>query len=162
MTSLTRVGFSTPSSFNPVSALIRWITKSQVSHAWLLYRDTDFELDMVMESHELGFRLIPYEKFKLHNRVVQVLDPDVDPTPGLKLLAHSLGDVYDYGGLLGMSVVLLGRWFKRKWRNPLQSPKHMFCSEAIVVALQASASKKAEDLVPGSTSPQMLRDALNR
>ena len=158
--SQTIIGFSTPNYFNPISALIRWITKSKVSHAWFMYHDTDFDLDMVMEAHELGFRLIPFEKFKLHNKVVDTVTPDVNLDPGLKLLAHSLGDIYDYWGLLGMGVVLLGHWFKRKWKNPLQSPKHMFCSEAVVTALQACGSKKAESLTPGSTSPQMLRDTL--
>jgi hypothetical protein len=156
----TLIGFSTPSYFNPVSWLIRKITKSQVSHAWMLYRDDDFDLDMVMEAHELGFRLLPYDKFLKHNRVVELVAADCDLAPGLRMLAHSLGDSYDYGGLLGMSFVLIGRWFKRKWRNPFSSPRLRFCSEALVQALQASGSGKAEDLIPEGTSPQMLMEAM--
>ena len=156
----TLIGFSTPSYFNPVSALIRWIQKSKVSHAWLMYHDVDFDLDMVMEAHELGFRLIPYDQFKKHNTVVEVVSPDVNIDAGLKLLSRSLGSAYDYPGLLGMGVVLLGRWLHKKWKNPLASPKHMFCSEAIVKALQASNSVKAQDLVADQTSPQMLMDTL--
>lgn len=161
------VGFSTPKAFNPVSWLIRKITKSQVSHAWVAYHSDLFDLDMVMEAHELGFRSLTFENFKAKNKIVKTFPVDVDITPGLRLLATSLGDTYDYGGLFGMSFVLMGNWLKRKFkkwrkvvRNPWHSAKRMFCSEAVVIMLQASNSRMVKDLVPENTSPQMLMDIL--
>lgn len=156
----TLVGFSTPKRFNPLSWLVRKLTGSTVSHAWLLYRDHDFDLEMVMEAHEFGFRLLPYDTFQRHNVVVEVVNPDVNLDIGLRMLARRLGSAYDYGGLIGMVVVLLGRWLKRKWRNPLASSHAMFCSEAVVLALQASDCERAKTLVASTTSPQALMEAL--
>lgn len=161
------IGFSTPKAFNPVSWLVRKLTKSQVSHAWVCYHSELFDQDMVMEAHELGFRSLTLENFKTKNKIVYIHPVDVNITPGLRLLASHLGEAYDYGGLLGMSFVLMGQWLKRKFRwwkykisNPWAHAKLMICSEAMVVMLQASNSRMVEDVVAESTDPQMLMDIL--
>jgi hypothetical protein len=161
------IGFSTPKAFNPVSWLVRKLTNSQVSHAWVVYQSELFDRQMVMEAHELGFRTITYDHFKSKNKVVMVVPVDVDVTPGLRMLSEHLGEMYDYSGLFGMSFVLIGQWFKRtfkKWRrrirNPWANAKRMFCSESVVALLQASNSRMVEDVVAENTSPQMLMDIL--
>ena len=163
-----QIGFSTPNYFNPVSWLVRKITKSQCSHAWVKYHDEIYELDMVMEAHELGFRLISFERFEKENKVVKLVPVDVDISPGLQLLAKQLGNSYDYGGLVGMGVVLVLEWFRRKLKwtwikitNPLHEPGHLICSAAIVLMLETSRSKLVEGtLVPDLISPQDLLDLL--
>jgi hypothetical protein len=164
-----QIGFSTPKSFNPVSWLIRKITRSQCSHAWVKYHDEDLDLDMVMEAHELGFRGISFDHFTKYNTIVKLIPVDVDVTPGLRLLARQLGNGYDYGGLIGMSIVMLLEWCRRqlKWtwikiKNPLHAPGHLFCSAAIVLMLEESHSKMVEDmLVPETIAPQKLLDLLS-
>lgn len=167
MSLMAFVGFSTPKAFNPVSWLIRKVTNSQVSHAWVVYHSDLLDLDMVMEAHELGFRSLTLDHFKEKNKIVLMTPVDVDVTPGLRLLAVHLGDNYDYAGLLGMSFVIMGTWFKRffkKWKkrvkNPWQEANRYFCSEAVVTMLQASNSRMVEDVVAENTSPQMLMDIL--
>lgn len=152
------VGFSTHTA-NPISRLIRWFTGSKVSHCWLLLEDSFFGVDvlMVMEATETGFRLIPYENFKAQgNDVVAVIVPDHSLDAGIKHAVRWLGAGYDFAGLFGSAFVMLGRWFKRRWRNPLDSPRSMFCSEAVTLVLQAAAYPGADKLDPSATTPQDL------
>jgi hypothetical protein len=160
------VGFSTARSWNPLSALIRWVTGSSCSHAWLLYDDEDLRMLMVMESH-ITFQLVPYEAWLKSNRVVALYHPGHDLNPGLRELALRLGSYYDVGGLLGVLPVKLGRWLKATFRglrlrvrNPWNSSGALFCSEAVAFALQASDFPGAQRLERTSVSPQELCEFL--
>jgi hypothetical protein len=155
----TLIGFSTPARFNPVSWLVRRLTGSKASHAFFIYDDMDWGCQMVLEAHELGFRLIPLEHFRRRNKVLAVFEPCVDISAGVQFVAlEYLGEPYDFGGLIGFSFVLLGRWLRKKWHNPLHSTKAVFCSEACVVALQCVNYPNASGLVPYDTEPQALFD----
>lgn len=163
MSSNVRVGFSTPKWFNPVSWLVRKVTKSRCSHAWFLYYSDTFDIELVAEAHELGFRIQPYDRFKKDNIVVAVFIPKFPIDDGLKMVVQKyLTTGYDWGGLFGMAVVKLGQMFKRRWRNPFRSAKHVFCSEAVYRAMKAS--KGYEDLAddPDSEDPQLLMDHFER
>ena len=108
----TRIGFSTPKQFNPVSWLVRTVTGSKASHAFFVYHDQDFDMDMVMEAHELGFRLTPFEHFKKKNKLVGLFVPKHPIDTGLKYVAQRyLGTMYDYSGLVGEIVVMAGRCY---------------------------------------------------
>lgn len=154
MTLTTRVGFST--SKHPISAVIRWVTRSPASHAWLVYWDQDFQRDMVMEASAYGFRLIPFSVFQKNNTVIEVHDLGVMLHQGLSSVSDWLGSRYDGLGLIGMLWVYLGRMLKRRWSNPLGSPHGMFCTEAIVRALQADLFPGSSALVPEGSSPPDL------
>lgn len=152
----TRIGFSTPKHFNPVSWLVRKFTGSKVSHAFFIYHDRDFDIEMVMEAHELGFRLIPYEHFERHNEMVKVVTPKNPIDVGLQLIAQRyLGTMYDYPSLLGMFIVILGRFIHRKWMNPFRGAKYVYCSEAVILAMRASPGYETLDL-DSENDPQVL------
>jgi len=153
----TRVGFSTPKMFNPVSWLVRMMTASRCSHTWFLYHDIDFDMEMVMEAHELGFRLIPYEHFKKHNIIVKVVIPASPIDEGLREVAQNfLGTAYNYAGLIGMAVVAIGRFLKLKWKNPLRTSKNVFCSQAVAKAMLLSPGYAHLDLDPDTEEPEDL------
>lgn len=153
----TRVAFSTPKHFNPVSWLVRKFTGSTASHAFFIYYDVDFCSDMVMEAHEVGFRIIPLAHFEKKNEILATFTPKTSIEEGLKKVAlEYLGTMYDYGGLFGGLVTMFGKWLKRKWHNPLQSSKAVFCSEAVVIALQESKYPGADGLEARDTTPQDL------
>jgi len=153
----TRIGVSTPRGFNPFSWLVLKLTKSTASHAFFVYYDEDWDTDMVMDAHEEGFRILPLTQFEKKNVIVATFHPVVSIEVGVKFVALTfLGTPFDFGGLFGTAFVLLGRWLKRKWHNPLQSARSVFCSEAAVVALQKSGYPGAEKLVPQDTTPQDL------
>jgi hypothetical protein len=152
----TKILFSTPKHFNPVSWVVRKFTGSRVSHAAFLYWDTDFDMDMVMEAHELGFRLTPLKHFERHNQIVKLAVPKNVIDVGLKVVANRyLGSMYDYAGLIGMAVVMFGRFLKRKWKNPFRGAKSVYCSEAVILAMKASPGYGGLDL-DSDSSPQDL------
>ena len=151
----TRIGFSTPRHFNPISWVVRHFTKSACSHTFFIYKDQDWGEDFVMEAHEMGFRLIPLTRFEVKNDIVASFKVDIDV--GLKFIAlEYLGTAYNFGKLLGTSLVLLGRWLKRRWHNPLHSAQALICSESVVIALQKSRYPGAEKMVARDTTPQDL------
>jgi hypothetical protein len=152
----TLIGFSTPRSFNPVSALVRRFTNSEASHCFFLYWDDDFQCDMVLEAHELGFRLITWPRFVKKNRIVEVVEPAYSLDPGFLKLGEWVGSAYDFGGLIGQAFVQFGRWCKRKVRNPLSSPRSMFCSESIARCMQWAGHPDGKNFSPKETTPQDL------
>jgi hypothetical protein len=155
----TRIGFSTVIG-NPVSWLIRKMTKSECSHVWFLYHDVDFQADMVMDAHETGFRIIPYEKFKKKNKIIAVIEPRQDMSEGLKRVAlEYLGTMYDYPGLFGMIPVKIGQFFKRKWKNPFKSKHMVECAESVIRAMHLSPACPAEvsKWDPEETDPDTVK-----
>jgi hypothetical protein len=157
------VGFSTPRRWNPLSALIRAMMRSRVSHAWLLVEDPIFQERLVLEAHASGFRLVSLATFVRDNRVVAIVAPAHDLSPGLPEAGGWLGDQFDVLGLVGIFLVLVGRWFRRtRWRNPFTSAHALFCSEAVVRVLKAARYPGAERLGDETTTPQDLLDVLSR
>jgi hypothetical protein len=155
---MIKIGFST-SPKNIISKVIRWFTKSKASHTWVLFEDTFFGMEMVMESTDTGFRVVPFANFKAEgNEIVALVVPTAPLDDGVKAAASWLGESYDFGGLFGSAFVLLGRWLRRKWANPWASCKSMFCSEAVARILQAAKYPGSSVFVPEATTPQDLLD----
>lgn len=151
----TRIGFSTSKS-SWISRIIRWFTKSTTSHCFIVYYDDEWGRDMVMESEGgLGgaVRIVPFEVI---GGIIALITPKHDIEVGMNKMADRLGQMYDYGGLFGMAWVILGRWLKKKWANPWQSSKAMFCSELVAQVLIDSNYPGADKLTPHNTDPQML------
>jgi len=159
MSSTVKVGFST--SRRLVSRLIRWATRSKISHTWLVVSDSFLGIDMVLQATMGGFQLVTYAAFEKEHKIIAVLDLKYPVDSGVKQSAQWLGFRYDYTGLFGSAFVVFGRWFRRKWRNPLNDAQALFCSEAVVRVLQASGYPGSEALDPSAVTPQDLFDFLN-
>lgn len=160
---LVSVGFST--STHLVSRIIRWFTDAPASHVWLTFNDPVFaDMQMVLEASGRGFRLVPFQTFLLHNRIIAVvpLQPHPGLPVGLAYLGAWLGTDYDATGLLGMAWVSAGRWLRMRWRNPWASSRGMFCTEAVVRMLQAALYPGASTLDPDATLPTELLAFLGR
>jgi len=156
--STVRIGFSTTDRI--LSRFIRWVSGSRVSHAWIVLPDPNFGCDMVLEAHETGFRLVPWDEWIDGEVIIKILPAPCDLSAGLKDIARFIGRPYDVGGLFGMAIVLIGRRFKKKWKNPLRSTWSVFCSEAVVRILQASDFEPARDLDPETIGPEGLLNLL--
>lgn len=150
MISNIRVGFSTTDSL--LSRLIRKLTKQSVSHNFFVV--TMFGVDMVVEASFFGLRATPLVRVQAnkHEQII-ILTPQYDLTAGFTRLLYHLGEAYDFNGLLGMAWVMLGRWFGKKWRNPVRSVSEMFCSEAIARAMVWSNYPGYVDVDPNSVAP---------
>ncbi len=152
----TRIGFSTTDGI--LSRLIRFGTRSPVSHAFLVYFDVDFDREMVMEAVGAGFRIVPLDKFAKHNRIVEIVTPRHSIDEGLKKAVDWLGEGYDKGGLLGMALLVVLRSLRlrvRRLRNLFANRSTLFCSEAVARACVASHYPGFR-LDPGTTTPEDL------
>jgi hypothetical protein len=159
-----RIGVSTPKRWNPLSPLLRRIMGTPYSHIWLLLDDALFDVDMVLGTETHGFQLIPYERFVKGQNVIKVFDPDPSYRLdiGLRAVAPLIGEPYDDVGLIGMAWVMLGRWLKRKFRNPLASAHALFCSESVAMVLVKSAVPEAAALIPARATPRDVVDVLEK
>ena len=153
-----RVGFSYAKGIMGFfSRIIMFFSGAKASHAWMLYFDHDFCMDMVMDAHETGIRVIPFSKFLQKNNIVEIYTPRLSIDAGLKSAAQWVGTPYDYQGLLGMLWVEIGHWFKRKWKNPLATTKMVFCSKWCVLTMQAAKYPGTTNMDPDDTDPWTLR-----
>jgi hypothetical protein len=152
-----QIGFSYKKG-NILSWLIRKVSGSTCSHAWLLIDDPYFGTPVVLQASLEGFTLDTYTRFQASNTVVAVLVPAIPLDGALHTAWPALGTPYDYLGLLGMSWVMLGRALRRNWKNPLSSSGQMFCSEAVVEKLLIPAGYPgvASLGLPQDVSPQAL------
>lgn len=160
-----RIGFSTPYRWNPLSWLIRRVTRAECSHCWFLYWDRDLDVEMVADAHETGFRTIPYDVFRRQNRIVRVIRPAVDLQPGFKRLVPLwIGRAnYDVAGLLTAGLLaILAKWLHRTFKNPLRSSRQVMCSEAIIRVMQDVQHPGIMDLDPESAAPQVVLDRCQR
>jgi hypothetical protein len=151
------VGFSTPRAFNPLSALIRWMTHSRTSHAWMLVDDPAFETRLVLEAHTTGFRLVSFARFVKDNVVVALVEPAQPLAPGLPAAAAWLGEAFDVLGLFGIFLALVRRWFVQgPLRNPFPTRRALFCSESVIRTMDAARYPGAGTLPPEATTPADL------
>jgi hypothetical protein len=157
------VGFSTPRLWNPLSALIRAMTGSRVSHTFLLVEDPVFALRLVLEAHSTGFRLVSFVRFVKDNKVVALVEPSHPIEPGLPAAGRWLGEKFDVLGLFGIFLTLLARYVRqRPWRNPFPTPSALFCSESIVRTLKEASYPGSETLGDETTTPAELLEFLER
>jgi hypothetical protein len=157
---LASAGFSQDSSL--ISRIIRKLTGAPCSHAFLIVAVAEFGREMVLEASAFGIRMISLERFLSRNTLVARFDFGAKLEPGLREAATWLGETYDFGGLLGMALVLVGRWLRKKWINPLHRAHSLFCSELVTQVLQTSSAGgvAVAALVPEDTSPGDLLAAL--
>lgn len=154
-----RVGFSTSNHF--VSRIIRWATKSKVSHTWLLISNSFLGVDMVMHATMGGFQMLSYDAFKKKHKVVAILDLETPVDEGVKKAIPLLGFGYDYTGLFGAGFVILGRWLKLKWKNPFEDSSKLFCSEIVTFVLRTGGLPGAENLYAAGSNPETLLELLS-
>lgn len=149
------IGFSASKSL--VSRLIRRVTGAPVSHAFVVYWSLDYACYMVMEMVGRGLSERPWHEYLADKStaVHSVFRPVVDVSAAFPATKTWLADAYNYEGLFGMLAVLFGQLLRRKLKNPLHSPKSMFCSEMcarLLIAAKYPGSvllNPPDDVTPG-------------
>ena len=152
-----RVGFSTTNALT--SRLIRFFTRSKVSHAWVSFRDETLDKTLVMHATRIGYNVETWKQFTSHNTLVAMYGCDYDLRPGLQEVANWLGTQYDFEGILGFLWVLFMRWFHVKRRNPFRDAAKLFCSEAVLMVLKFSEAIKipgVKEMKRKTTDPEEL------
>ena len=155
MSASINICFSTQKSW--LSRLIRFVTRSDMSHALVTYKDETLGKVMVMEAQWRGFVIVPWTRWRQKNRLVARFSlrvPEVDQAEALRKLAGRLGEEYDTLGLFGFA---LRRWRKRS-RNVFASSKKLYCSEACAELVRDSGIAIGD---PESFEPQDLFEFLS-
>jgi hypothetical protein len=149
-----RMGFSTSKGF--ISWVIRKITRSKASHAWVTFRDPTLNKTVVMHATRRGFHLEPWSKFVKHSDTKAQFTCTLDLLPGVQYLANWLGTRYDYKSIFGFFWIWVASWFHRKIKNPFRNTAKMVCSEAMAILIQKAGVNRSEKLDPESTTPEAL------
>lgn len=138
-----------------ISKLIKWATRSEFSHSFILFWDERWQSWMALGDNWNGFCLTPAAT----ENTLAVATVKQDLWVGLRKNIADLGSGYNYLGILGMIWVELGAHvLHAKLHNPFVSKSRWICSE--IASHICIDSGVPLNLVPGDTDPQMLHDAL--
>lgn len=138
---------------SPLSALIRWLTQSRVSHCSI--GTTIAGTDVVIEATLFGVEMRTRSRWEPDHTIVQEFEvPPYLAEGALPIYMQALGEGYDYSGLLGYLPIVVARWVKRKIRNVWASPSKVVCSELVVRGLQSQPQFAKLD--PETISPEDL------
>ena len=147
------VAFSTTSGF--FSRVIRWFTRSKVSHSLITFKDETLDKVFVMEANGRGFMLRPWARWRKSNQLVArytIAVPQHLQIDSLRKLADSLGAEYDYVSLFGF----IWRRFVSRTRNPLSSSSKLICSEVVAQFLDGIDYEGLGFEDPSSWTPEDL------
>jgi hypothetical protein len=110
-----------------------------------------------LEADLSGVRLRPEARWARGKRVVGRFRSRRDLATGLRAAAALAGRRYDVKALFGFAwTILVWRWFRRRVRNPLASPRAYVCSEFAVHLREGGGIPEFEGLDPERTSPRVL------
>lgn len=131
--------------------MIRWVTRSSVSHVFLVI--PIWEREFAVEATVGGTRVVPVERTWHNVESVWLIQnvPETTLRAGLLKIVSLLGDVYDWMGSFFLGVMLMLRnWFRVQWRTLRWRTKALKCSELVAVYLNSIGLTNyvAEQIVP--------------
>jgi hypothetical protein len=143
------------------SALIRWYTNSDISHALIAWWNSEFDTVMTLGAQSNGLTVETLDTFLAAGNVIKY----VFTAPGLWVGARKNRDLidcpYDYYGLIGMGAVEAWQHWTKSWiNNPLSSKRALFCSAYAQKICIDSGYSVAAYLQPNQVSPATLVDTL--
>jgi len=155
------IGFSTTNKW--FSAVIRWITRGAVSHAWIAYNDHTLGLRMVLQAEAWCVELRPWQRWLKENKWVSEFRLiNRNPLVALQNRAHDIGAKYDWkAGFWTGLASWVKRWIKVRFTfRPSRSPKRLMCSEVVVRFLKDLNVACVKELDEETTSPAELLDSV--
>lgn len=140
-----------------ISRLIRFFDRSPASHVSILFESAELGGSWALEADLAGVRLRPEARWARGKRVVGRFRSRSSLPGNLRAAAALVGRRYDVTALVGFAwAILMWRWFRRKVRNPLASPRAYVCSEFVVHLREGGGLPEFEGLDPERTSPRVL------
>ena len=123
------LGFSRTN--NLPSRMIRWFTRSQISHTYIRLYIPTFRKHFILHADWDGVKFDLAEKFEIENIILEeyIVDDSRLDASIIKNLWH-LGKKYDYIKLFNWAwAIILKRWFIRKVKDPVIDPKKLICTD---------------------------------
>ena len=151
------IGFSTTDKI--ASRLIRWLTRSKVSHTFIRFKIAGEDVVLHATSH--GVNLDYYPKFAKKNKIVEEYMLKLTDSDTNKVISGALKKLdrpYDYLSIMGFFWVLVAKSFRRRVKNPFPNRSAYFCSELVAKTLGAIEFPGAKDLDYELTSPEDLME----
>lgn len=137
-----------------ISRLIRWVTGSRVSHAAI---GVVWEgVPVILEATQGGVVLTPRDRWLEHHIVVAEYGFKAGVLVDLPEAIQSVGRSYDYTGLVGYLVVLIGRRLGRRLRNPFATERGLVCSEFVLCLDKDGSISTWSGLDAEATTPEDL------
>lgn len=135
--------------------VIRWITRSNVNHAFVAYYSDVHGGWQALQTDKRGLVEVPVES--LHYYVMDCYElPVLDLLTGLPKCRNLIGDAYDILGIFGFLLkIIVWRLIGRHLLKPLHRKGELFCSEFVVGYLQRvdDMYSWAMSLDPSSVAP---------
>jgi len=149
------LGFSTSATL--FSKIIRFCTRSEVSHTYIRIYDDFFETSFVLEV-ERTMRILRSEEFDRDNVIVE--EYEIDDERLDKSVKHNLkhlGKTFNWLDWFGW-FPLIKKWAKTKIKSPTHSFKKMICVDFVLRVLNDA---DITHLPMGVLSPEILRQWTN-
>lgn len=138
-----------------IGRLIRWFTRSKVSHVMLEYTSELWGGQWIAEATATGVRKVPARRAR--HDVVAEFECLFDADKAIKEIGKYVGLPYDYVGLIVFAwAVISWRYLKTKIRKPLNNTKGQFCSEFITHFFKAAQLVKTQKWDPELSKPGRL------
>lgn len=157
------VGFSRPNGgFQPFSWLIRLVTRSKFSHAYVKFYSQQWDRWIVYQASGLKVNFVGEPKFDAVEDIVAEFGVPVSDEAKLATVRFAVdhcGDPYSLGQAFGMLFVLGARILGKKIKNPFRSSSSFVCSELVATILDEFTDEK-DDVDPSTMSPQDVYDFL--
>jgi hypothetical protein len=153
------IGFSKNKKI--LSKIIRWITRSGVSHTYIKYRQPDTDKLVVCQASGLSVNIENYDLFLTHQEIHQEFDIHIDDCfwyAAQDFIATNIGKPYSIKQLVGMIVVLIGRSIGIGINNPFRDGMHSFiCVEVVanIIGICGAENLTPEDVLQYIRSGQL-------
>ncbi len=130
------IGFSRPKSFfEPFSWLIRLVTWSNFSHAYIKYYNTYANRWEIFQSSGLSVNFVGQILFDSKEIVCYEFEIPLQSNQKQTLIQNAIDKVglpYGVGQIFGFAWVLLMRLFGKNVKNPFYNANSFVCSELVV------------------------------
>ncbi len=150
------VGFSRPSGwFEPFSWLIRLVTWSSYSHAYIKYYNPYADRWEIFQASGLKVNFIGNAMFNSEEIICgefQIPISDATKLSTVQYAIDKVGSPYGIGQVVGFGWVLLMRLFGKNVKNPLHSASSFVCSELVGDILEEIGVANGID--PSTMSPK--------
>jgi len=158
------IGFSKPKKwFEPFSWLIRLVTSSPFSHAYIKFYSQSYDRTLIYQASGLKVNFIGQPMFDSSELTVAeftipITDDALEST--VQYAIDRCGSSYGILQILGFGAVLFMRTFGKKIQNPLYSGDTYVCSELVSDILIEIGQANGDVIDPSTMSPKDVYDYL--
>lgn len=153
------IGFSKPKAwFEPFSWLIRLVTWSPFSHAYIKYFNPYAQKWIVFQASGLKLNFVEKSRFENIENIYSEFEIPISESAKLNTVQFaidSIGESYGFLQVVGFGFVLIMKVFGKKVKNPFYTTSSFFCSELVSQILNEI---NGSDLDVSSMSPKDLYD----